>query len=212
MVIPLTMLAAGTAMSTGAEIGANKQAKTALNAAIRRARRTERSGKRRLSRQGISDHLDAQSRAAAMAAAGQRGKPLTMDDQAVINQGIAQADLASQAGRDEQAERGAFRRADAVAKLQDALGRIPKAGQVIAKNLGQTVSGLAAPLVGQALGQKMSDIRMGKTLQAAAFDPKNTELEGAALERATQQKSLADKRLELEALRHTHYRGMGGDQ
>ena len=202
MVIPLTMLAAGTALSTGAEIGANKQAKTALNAAIRRARRTERSGKRQLSRQGISDHLDAQSRAAAMAAAGQRGKPLTMDDQAVINQGIAQADLASQAGRDEQAERGAFRRADAVAKLQDALGRIPKAGQVIAKNLGQTVSGLAMPLAGQALGQKMSDMRMDKMIRAASFDPSKTYSDADM-----EDLSLAEKKLEMESARllNKHY-------
>ena len=176
MVIPLTMLAAGTAMSTGAEIGANKQAKTALNAAIRRARRTERSGKRRLSRQGISDHLDAQSRAAAMAAAGQRGKPLTMDDQAVINQGIAQADLASQAGRDEQAERGAVNRAATVAKLQDALGRIPKAGQVIAANLGKTLTDVSAGLAQEAvadLSEQMKDKRAAK-MDALNKTPKTT--------------------------------------
>ena len=202
MVLPLTMLAAGTALSTGAQLGANRQAKKAMKDAIRRARRTERSGKRRLSRQGISDHLDAQSRAAAMAAAGQRGKPLTMDDQAVINQGIAQADLASQAGRDEQAERGAVRRADAVAKLQDALGRIPKAGQVIAKNLGQTVSGLAMPLAGQALGQKMSDMRMDKMIRAANFNPDKT-YSAADMEDL----SLAEKKLEMESARllNKHY-------
>ena len=200
-----TIALAGAALGAGSELLANQQKKKGLQDTLRRLARQKVSHRRSQSQQATSGHLDAMASAGNVAAEAKRGGPLTLGDHLEIQKSVDQADSTMARALARDATRRAGEIASERSRVQDKITEIPSAVSTVLKHAGNAALGAVGGMSGlpmQALGQKMSDIRMDKMMRAASFDP-DKDYSDADLEDL----SLAQKKLEMESARHLnkHY-------